>query len=924
MIIPCVTTYWLCRVFKSFSCSQHDRSVKWTHGYFSAVWIFSLWLIYPHVGLASSQWSDGTPITRFDKRSDCVMVSAANWKNLPKRHWAGPTIWTNRLQDWTAKNGTLTCQARNNLPCRTAHLLTYDLSDRSESFRIEVVIRLSPGSVQAGFAGFLIGAGEGRLDHRGAAMIHHSSGKGGGVLAVVETVGEGGLSFRDMAHSLTQSTFPLLDQQQTIVQNMIRLGYHRMVLNLEGIPQSGGLYTLRLSVWSQHAGKLLGARELTSMSANRLRGNIALVAHADGENVAHIFEDLKVGGDRLQFHPHRTFGPIAGTLYSLSNRTLKLGTQFMHLGEALEKKRRRLVARLEVKTTDREDPQVNVWKLIDGPRAISPPDYYLLFRVENWDVSKDWQTRVVFEDADGETYNYSTTVCHDPEEKSNVSLAAFTGMGVMGRVAHAQVPKVKGDDIIVGRWTPANVWMPFAEAVDVVAKQEVDILFFTGDQIYQGKPSPTDQSRAPYEDYLYKWLLWHWSFRELTNHLPAIVQSDDHDVYHGNIWGWGGRLCLTNNNRDGGYLFSPYFVNMVHRTQAGHNPDPYDPSPALNGISNYYCSFNYGGVGFAVLEDRKFKTPPKITNPAEQLLLGDRQLQFLKEWGQDWTNQKFKVVISQTVYAAMHVNFEGKLARDADTNGFPKVGRDRAVRLFQRCGALVISGDQHLSTFSRLGIERPSDAVYQFCVPALANIFWRWFYPNSVEDPQGEFVDAWGNYFRMIAVANPERRELLDQKLRRRYVIPKAEAKGDSGDSKRACLGDGYGVVRFDKIQQEITVECWPHNVGPTGEGQQFPGWPVKLRLADLDGRQPVAWLPDLKIEGISDPIVQIIDQESQEIIKVTRAFKGMYRPGVYDMEKTYILRVGEPHSGTLWWEGKNLQPTSKPGQEERLVVLKN
>ncbi|MFP6718754.1 MAG: hypothetical protein VCF25_00560, partial [Candidatus Poribacteria bacterium] len=82
-------------------------------------------------------------------------------------------------------------------------------------------------------------------------------------------------------------------------------------------------------------------------------------------------------------------------------------------------------------------------------------------------------------------------------------------------------------------------------------------------------------------------------------------------------WGWGGRLCLTNNNRDGGYLCSPYFVNMVHHIQAGHNPDPHDPSPALNGISNYYCRFNYGGVGFAVLEDRKFKTPPQITDPAE-------------------------------------------------------------------------------------------------------------------------------------------------------------------------------------------------------------------------------------------------------------------------------------------------------------------
>ena len=112
---------------------------------------------------------------------------------------------------------------------------------------------------------------------------------------------------------------------------------------------------------------------------------------------------------------------------------------------------------------------------------------------------------------------------------------------------------------------------------------------------------------------------------------------------------------------------------MVHRTQAGHNPDPHDPSPALNGISNYYCSFNYGGVGFAVLEDRKFKTPPQITDPAEQLLLEDRQLQFLEEWGQDWTNQKFKVVVSQTVYAAMHVNFEGKLAQERIPTDFLKL-----------------------------------------------------------------------------------------------------------------------------------------------------------------------------------------------------------------------------------------------------------
>ena len=78
-----------------------------------------------------------------------------------------------------------------------------------------------------------------------------------------------------------------------------------------------------------------------------------------------------------------------------------------------------------------------------------------------------------------------------------------------------------------------------------------------------------------------------------------------------------------------------------------------------------------------------------------------------------------KVVISQTIYASAHTDRGGRgaLAVDADTNGFPKPGRDRAVELFRRANALVISGDQHLATVMQLGIKTPRDGVYQFCVP---------------------------------------------------------------------------------------------------------------------------------------------------------------------------------------------------------------
>jgi alkaline phosphatase D len=209
----------------------------------------------------------------------------------------------------------------------------------------------------------------------------------------------------------------------------------------------------------------------------------------------------------------------------------------------------------------------------------------------------------------------------------------------------------------------------------------------------------------------------------------------------------------------------------------------------------------------------------------------------LREWGEQRRGQEFKCAVSQTIYASLHVGFEGALTPDADTNGFPKVRRDELIRLLRRSGVFILGGDQHLATFSQVGVESPDDGVYQFSVPALGNIFWRWFYP-SVEgknrkagDPSwlGEFTDGLGNPFRMLAVANPERQSLLGQKLRQRYLIPKEEAASGLGDELRASQGDGYGIARFHKDTRKITVECWPYNADPERGGKQFAGWPATI-----------------------------------------------------------------------------------------------
>ncbi|MBA7620561.1 hypothetical protein ES703_27912 [subsurface metagenome] len=104
-----------------------------------------------------------------------------------------------------------------------------------------------------------------------------------------------------------------------------------------------------------------------------------------------------------------------------------------------------------------------------------------------------------------------------------------------------------------------------------------DLLFFSGDQVYEGaSPTRPDLSNIKL-DYLYKWYLWCWAFRDLARDIPCIAIPDDHDVYQGNLWGAGGRK--TDQDNRGGYVHSAEFVKLVERTQASHLPDPYDPTP---------------------------------------------------------------------------------------------------------------------------------------------------------------------------------------------------------------------------------------------------------------------------------------------------------------------------------------------------------
>ena len=61
---------------------------------------------------------------------------------------------------------------------------------------------------------------------------------------------------------------------------------------------------------------------------------------------------------------------------------------------------------------------------------------------------------------------------------------------------------------------------------------------------------------------------------------------------------------------------------MVQRVQTSHLPDPFDPTPVLQGICVYYTDLLWGGVSFAILEDRKWKSAPKEQLPEANIVNG--------------------------------------------------------------------------------------------------------------------------------------------------------------------------------------------------------------------------------------------------------------------------------------------------------------
>jgi len=836
-----------------------------------------------------------------------------------ERPWIGPAFYGNRLQDWRLARGRIECvEGSAQKPCRVLHALTAAVSDEGDA--LDLSVRLGPvdeGSLpgEATWAGFLVGAGGPEIDHRLTALVHHRPAEDGGLLAVVD--GDGHAIFRDFEHNVRRGNWGItgeLDEGESLpLEGQVRSGdgfgaERPAALRLElSARRAQDGWRLTLVVFDDERSVELSRSTLAGLATRRVDGSLALVSHRGPEGSARgwWFDDWRAEGDALEIHPERTFGPFWTAQYTLSRGTLKLTAQLPPLAADREQR-----ATLELQGID------GAWHpAAEG--VIERPANTIAFRVEGF-ASKTpvpYRLRTRLPTASGEReYRWSGTIRPEPEE--GLVLAAFTGnKHFTGGI----------------RWNHAGVWFPHADIVEAVRAHDPDLLFFSGDQIYEG--DLTGAQRRPLEtaylDYHDHWLRWCWAFRELVRDRPTICIPDDHDVYHGNLWGAGGRAA--NRQDDGGYTMPADFVRMVERTQTSHLPDPADPRPVEQNIGAYFTDLRYGGVSFAILEDRKFKSSAtrlvpegKVVNgwfqnrdfdPREAdvpgaVLLGERQLAFLRDWADDWSDGVWmKCALSQTIFAnvatipaaatsgAVLPGLEhpepgaypegDRLAADCDSNGWPQSGRDRALRELRRAFAFHVAGDQHLASFVRYGVDAWDDAGYAFCVPSIANTWPRRWYPptpGEAREPNsprytGRFLDGFGNPVTVHAVSNPVR----------------------SG-REPAALHDrapGYGIVRFDRASREITVECWPRGVDPREAGaRQYPGWPRVVRQADNYAREPVGFLRPIEVVGAETPVVQLVEEATEVVVYTLRLREPRFRAPVF-AEGSYGLRIGEPGAWT-------------------------
>ncbi|MEN9360994.1 MAG: hypothetical protein RL095_2529 [Verrucomicrobiota bacterium] len=820
-----------------------------------------------------------TPSPRLDKLPGGKLDLAPG-----ARRWLGPRWWANRLQDWRQQGEWIECAPRKAFePWRNAVELCTSVDQPAASFRVQLDLDLSgPGQeFQEGrFAGITLGHGHDLAWRQRPMVFEHRAGLGSGHFYGI--TGDGRFAFLDLEDRKTEAVLSPEDMERIDIAS----GPIRLILTLE---DAGAHFRMHMRAEETAGRKRSFEVHFDKTDVHKLMGGYALTCHhgqtkKGGRNpgehgIVTRFRPPVFSGVKTDSSLEQAFGPFALSQYTVNQGALKLSAQLLPL--APEESR---PVRLEFR-------QGETWTEV-ARAEVGRPDLVALLRVElkAWGGGKSAiDFRLVTElPGIGDSCRHGRIAAEPLGEVS---------MAVLGCIIHRP-------------WGAARDWQedlyfPHADAVKRVAEREPDLVFFYGDQMYEGTPTYPDWVE-PEEDYLYKWYYHAYAFGELLRNRPSVSITDDHDAFQGNIWGNGGGAAPGRNPNKGGFVGSGEFIKLVHRTTCAHLPD--SPLPLQErGIPPYTSELNWGGVSFAILMDRFFKSGPltlklpqadggrpdhyldssKLDPKGLDLpglsLLGEAQEKFLLDWAGQWQGAELKAVLSQSpfgMYSTHHSGGLGYYWLDLDANGWPQTPRNRAVDLIRRARAVHIAGDQHLPTLVRYGVDKPGDAGFSFTAPATANAYPRAWAPKQArkdfvyrsddKSMLGPQNDPFGNPMDMIACANPH----------------------DWGGSRknRDEWSPGFGFVVFNPKEQTTRIECWPLSETAC-QGGQYPGWPLTVRPQDQDGRKPLGFV-SVEAPGLSRPVVRV-KSSSGELLWAQRFNESTVRVPLYSSDE-HLVEIGD------------------------------
>ena len=774
---------------------------------------------------------------------------AFNFENLNERVWIGKDFWSIPMEDWEIGNKRL--EFKGTMRNARLHLLTYVLKKDMGDFRIKSRIGILKNNNDKGSVGFSTGIKDATDPKSVKAACYFGEGLSTGI-------------------SLEGKLF-VADKEAELPENF---DFSDFTLEL-GVSPKNGDYECTLIAVDKDDRKA----ELAYRHAGEIEGLVALEQNMNEKEGSTFWSrSIALDGTKVEYVPDNSFGPILWAMYTLSKGKLKLTAQLP-----------------PVSNRDSQKVELQFFKkgkwVKEEKGEIDPVSYSTIFSIENWDSAQDTPYRLVYS-IDKEKHYYKGAIRQEPNDRP----LRFGGLTCQEWAGY-----------------------PYRPLVENLEKSNPDMLYFSGDQLYEGNggyPIKREPEDSAILNYLGKWYMFGWAFGNIMRDRPTICTPDDHDVYQGNLWGEGGEgisFEAWEKVRDahGGLVQTPNMVNVVFRTQCGHLPDPYDLSPLPSGITNWFTQMVYGKVSFAIVSDRLFKSGPEmlrsgegridhLTAPAkpEELdsndldFIGNRQMEFLNGWIEDWQGANMKVLLSQTLFSNVGTHHGPKkqfLFGDLDSGGWPKSKRDEVIRTIRKASVFHINGDQHLPFMVQYSVDEVRDGGWTFCTPAISTGYPRWGQPDSVNVPftdrpahglpnTGSYRDGFGNTNYIYAVGNPTDDFDLEKN---RYL--KAQKKAS-----------GFGIITFDTGARTIKMEAirFLADLDVDSEDNTYPGWPLTIAQDDNDGRRALGYLPRLQLKE-SNQVVRIINEETNEMVKSLRVKGKEFVPEVYSLAK-YTLIIGE------------------------------